>query len=129
MLKFFFYIVNVIFIILYIYPGSIFGLVFYNNLDKQPNLTRDFSFNFIQLSSNHIYSFLLISIFGFLIFWNKNRNSILIYLFSISIILEIFHFYIPKRSFEFSDLGGNFFGIIIAFILFKTFLYVKKIFF
>tara|TARA_Y100001958_G_scaffold159535_1_gene161520 strand:+ start:1036 stop:1254 length:219 start_codon:yes stop_codon:yes gene_type:complete len=69
---------------------------------------------------------LFLSIFGFIIFLKKNKKSILIYLFSISVILEIFHLFIPKRSFELSDLTGNILGVILAFTLFNTYSYVKK---
>ena len=42
-------------------------------------------------------------------------NSLLILL---SIILEILHYFIPERSFEFSDLFGNLIGVIIVIIIF-----------
>ena len=39
-----------------------------------------------------------------------------IYLILLSIILELFHYIIPDRTFEFPDLFGNFLGVIIIII-------------
>ena len=47
-----------------------------------------------------------------------------IYLISLSIILEILHYFIPERSFEFSDLFGNLVGVIIVLII--SYLYKKN---
>ena len=41
-----------------------------------------------------------------------------IYLVLLSIILEILHYFIPERSFEFPDLFGNLIGVIIVIIIF-----------
>ena len=43
------------------------------------------------------------------------------YLILLSIILEILHYFIPERSFEFSDLFGNLGGVIIVMIIFNFF--------
>ena len=72
MIKFFsnnkiiFYFINFFFIILYIYPGSLIGLILYQDIKMQPQITP----NFI-ISSNHFYVFLLISIIGFLSFYKS----------------------------------------------------------
>ena len=50
--KFIFYLANVFLIILYIYPGSILGYVIYDDLQIQPQITRDFI-----VSTNHVYAF------------------------------------------------------------------------
>ena len=121
MLKNLFHIFNFILITLYLYPGSIFGYIFYRSLDKQPQLTPDL----FSVSSNHVYTFLLLSTIGVLSF--KNLRKITIYLISISIILELFHLIIPKRSFQFSDLFGNLVGVIIPLTLVMTYnLWRKK---
>ena len=76
----------------------------------QPQITPDF-----LISSNHFFVFVLISIIGFLSFIKlKQINFLIIYLIILSIALEIFHFIIPNRSFEWSDLFGNLFGVIIV---------------
>ena len=85
--KVIFYIINVLLIILYLYPGSLLGWIIYDNKSIQPQITPDF-----VISSNHFYVFMIISIIGFLTYDNSKINILLIlYLISLSIILEIFH--------------------------------------
>ena len=56
---------------------------------------------------------------GFLTFRKNNQFIILsIYLIFLSIVLEVLQYFIPNRSFEFSDLFGNIAGVIIAIIIF-----------
>ena len=114
MIKFFskfkivFYSINFILIFLYIFPGSLLGLILYNNKKIQPQITPDF-----VVSSNHLYVFLFISVIGFLSFIKSEKSKYLItYLIFISIFLEILHLVIPERSFQWSDLFGNFLGVI-----------------
>ena len=122
MIKFFsnykiiFYSINVSLITLYLYPGSLFGVLVYNDNKIQPQITPDFF-----VSSNHLYVFLLVSAVGFLTFRNKNQTKNLItYLLLLSFILEILHLFIPERSFQISDLFGNFSGVVVV-------IFVKKI--
>ena len=123
--KIIFYFLNVILIFLYLFPGSLLGIIIYDNKNIQPQLTPDFF-----VSSNHFYVFTLISIIGFLSFIKKKHIRLLaIYLILLSIILEIFHLIIPGRSFEWSDLLGNLLGVfivIISNILIKKYGYFKK---
>ena len=128
MIKLFFYLVNLIFIVFYLYPGSILGKIIYGDFKRQPQLTNDFHFNIVDISSNHLYTFILISFFGLYIYFNKYKNLITIYLLLISIILEILHIIIPNRSFQFSDLIGNFLGVFIVLILFHIYFYAKNFF-
>ena len=115
--KLFFYLCNFILIILYLFPGSILGLFLYNDASLQPQITT----NFI-VSSNHVYAFLILSFVGFFTYKNIDQFRFLsIYLIFLSIILEIFHYFIPERSFEFTDLFGNFVGVIIVIIIFYFF--------
>ena len=58
MAKLFFHILNILLFIVYLYPGSILGLLLYGNINKQPQLTKDFIFSFSEISSNHIYAFI-----------------------------------------------------------------------
>ena len=60
LIKILFFIINILLIIFYIYPGSIFGCFFYSDCSIQPQLTKDFI-----ISSNHFYVFLVISLYGF----------------------------------------------------------------
>ena len=123
--KFIFFIFNFVLIFFYLFPGSILGWIIYNDPSSQPQITR----NFI-VSSNHVYAFLTLSIIGFLTYKNKNNKiKLFIYLIVLSVVLEIFHFFIPKRSFEFSDLFGNLLGVLIMVIinqLIKKYEYYKN---
>ena len=110
-LKIIFYIANIILITLYIFPGSILGWILYGNAGLQPQITSDF-----VVSSNHVYAFMLLSTLGYIAYKKENLNLIFIYLFSISILLEIFHIFIPNRGFEFSDLFGNILGVLLLYL-------------
>ena len=57
--KFIFYFCNFILIFLYLFPGSILGWLFYNNLSQQPQITSDFYFSNLKISTNHVYAFLI----------------------------------------------------------------------
>jgi glycopeptide antibiotics resistance protein len=118
-----FHISNILLIVLYLYPGSIMGWLLYNNIQKQPQITSDH----VLFSSNHIYAFLIISILGLFSYYSKNIKILFLYLFSISIFLELLHYVIPQRSFELKDLFGNFFGVLIIFLVFNIYKFFKKI--
>ena len=108
--KIIFYLINVLLIFLYLFPGSLPGLVMYNDKRIQPQITPDFI-----ISSNHFYVFFLISVIGFLSFMKGNQiKSLIVYLVILSIFLEIFHIIIPERSFQWSDLFGNLSGVVIV---------------
>ena len=108
--KIIFYSINFFLIFLYLFPGSLLGLALYNDINTQPQITPDFI-----ISSNHFYVFMLVSIVGFLTFIKLEQTKyLMIYLISLSIILELFHIIIPARSFQWSDLFGNFSGIVIV---------------
>ena len=119
MIKFFsnnkiiFYLMNFLLIFLYLFPGSLIGWLFYGNIKKQPQITSDFI-----ISSNHFYVFIIISIIGFFTFIKiKQVKNLIIYLILLSLILEIFHLFIPERSFQWSDLFGNLFGVLIVILM------------
>jgi len=117
-----FYSANIILIILYLFPGSILGCFLYNDCYIQPQITRDFI-----ISSNHVYAFVLLSSLGVLSFHNtKKINFLSVYLFLLSIFLELFHIIIPNRGFEMSDLFGNIVGVILVILIYKIVIrYVK----
>ena len=123
-LDLFFKISNFIIVILYLYPGSILGWILYGNLKLQPQLTGDFLF----LSSNHFYTFLILSSIAVLSYSNNSKklNYMFLYLFSISIILELAHIVIPNRSYQFEDLIGNITGVIVSYILIKFYEFVRR---
>ena len=113
MTKIIFHILNIIFVFLYIYPGSLLGFLIYKDISKQPQISVDF----FALSSNHVYAFLLLSTLG-LISYIKNLKIIILYLILSSICLELLHLFIPNRLFQFSDLFGNIIGVIFSILIF-----------
>ena len=114
--KIIFYFFNFCLIFLYVFPGSLIGFLLYGDIRFQPQITPDFI-----VSSNHFYVFILLSVIGLLSFNKFNQTKILIiYLVVLSIILEIFHLLIPERSFQWQDLFGNIFGVIVV-------IFIKKI--
>ena len=115
--KVIFYFMNFCLIFLYIFPGSLLGIVFYGDKKIQPQITPDF-----YISSNHFYVFVLISTIGLMSFIKAKQIKYLIYyLVFISIILEIFHLFVPGRTFQWSDLFGNMAGVLIV-IFFNNFI-------
>ena len=112
-----FYVLNIILIIFYLYPGSILGCLLYNDCYIQPQLTRNF-----LVSSNHFYVFFILSVIGFLSF-SKDLKKISYYLILSSILLELLHIIIPNRGFEVADLLGNILGVLLSLILFKLFIF------
>ena len=119
MIKFFssykivFYSLNLSLIFLYLFPGSLIGQVFYGSKEIQPQITPDFI-----ISSNHFYVFILVSLIGFLTFIRENQVKILtIYLFLISLVLELLHLIIPHRTFQWSDLFGNLIGVVVVILI------------
>ncbi len=117
--KIFFHFINILFIIFYIYPGSIFGYLIYGDLSKQPQVTPDFYF-----SSNHVYALFIVSFLGLIS--NTNKKFYTIYFIFLSIFLELSHIIIPNRSFQFEDLFGNILGVIISIIIIKIYYYLEK---
>jgi len=122
-----FYSVNIILITLYLFPGSILGCFLYYNCYKQPKITSDLIIIDLIISSNHVYAFALLTSLGVFAFYNtKKINFLIIYLFLLSIILELFHIIIPVREFEMSDLFGNLVGVILVIFIYKIVIrYVK----
>ena len=118
--KIIFYLSNFILILLYLFPGSLIGCYLYDDCNLQPQITRDYI-----ISSNHLYAFAILSLIGFFTYKNSKKTQYLaIYLIVISIFLELFHNFIPERSFEYPDLFGNLAGVIIVIIVF----YLLKIY-
>ena len=119
MIKFFnnykiiFYILNLSLIFLYLFPGSLIGQVLYGSRKIQPQITPDF-----VVSSNHFYTFFLISVIGFFTFKKINQKKSLIkYLIFLSIVLELLHLLIPQRTFQWSDFFGNLIGVLVVILI------------
>jgi len=122
--KILFNIINTIFIVLYVYPGSILGFVVYGEFNKQPQLTSDFFSS--SVSSNHVYAFLVLSLLGLIAYYKSKKLLILNYLILGAIILEVLHLVIPNRSFQYSDLFGNIVGVLLSVLLFNIYNFWRK---
>ena len=113
-LRILFHILILILIILSLYPGSILGFLLYGDFKLQPQFTKDF----LYISSQHLYVYLLVSALGFFSYLRDEKfNLVVIYLFFLSIILEVAHLVISERSFQIKDLTGNILGVLIAYII------------
>ena len=116
--KYLFYFSFIFLLILYLFPGSLIGYFLYGNLAKQP----DFISNPIGNSINHLVFFFYLGVLGF-IFRSDQRRFInsFSFLFLISIILELLHYFIPNRAFELNDLYANSLGVLLAYFILKLF--------
>ena len=117
-----FHVSNIGLILNYLYPGSILGWLLYGDKQKQPQLTSDF----LLFSSNHVYAFLVLSFLGLISYYKNKVKILFLYLFFISIFLELSHIIIPIRTFQYRDLTGNFLGFFLIFILFYLYKFFKK---
>ena len=122
LLKYSYYFSLLIFFILYLFPGSLIGYFLYGNLGQQPDLIP----NPIGTSINHLISFVFLSSWAFIVRVREKKfiNSFQ-FLFFISILLEILHYFIPNRAFEFYDLFANFIGVILAYLFIKLIIKIK----
>ena len=128
-LKFIFYISVLFLIIISLYPGSLFGMLFYGDSRVQPNLALN---PFFTLLPRHLYTigsiinhfiiYFCISIFGLCLYLrNRNFQKLVYGLFFLSIVLEVLQFVAPKRAFEIFDLSANFAGVLVAYCLIKIY--------
>ena len=122
-LKYLFYFSFIVLLILYLFPGSLIGYFLYGNFGKQPDLIS----NPIGTSINHLVFFFYLSILAFIDQRNRKKfiNSFS-FLFFISIILELLHYFIPNRAFELRDLYANGLGVILAYLMLKIFRKIKE---
>jgi hypothetical protein len=122
-LRILFHILILILIILSLYPGSILGFLLYGDFKLQPQITKDF----LYISSQHLYVYLLVSALGFFSYLRDEKfNLVVIYLFFLSIILEVTHLVISERSFQIEDLTGNILGVLIGYRIVLIYNFWKK---
>ena len=113
-LRILFHISTLLLIIFSLYPGSILGFMLYGDFKSQPQITEDF----LYISSAHLYVYLFVSMLGFFSYLRDRKfKLVVIYLFFLSIILEVSHFIISERSFQIPDLVGNILGVLIVYIV------------
>ena len=122
-LKFIFHISVLFLIIISLYPGSLLGYLLYGDLGQQPNLVD----NPFGTTINHFISYICVSLLGFFLYLKAENFKKLVYaMFSLSVILELFHFIIPNRSFQLGDLIGNILGVVVAYSVLKIYLFFDK---
>jgi len=122
-LRILFHIFTLFLIIFSLYPGSILGFLLYGDFRLQPQITKDF----LYISSQHLYIYLLVSALGFFSYLRDRKfKLVVIYLFFLSIILEVSHLVISERSFQTSDLASNILGVLIAYIVVLIYKFWKK---
>ena len=117
-LKYIFHFSVFFLIIASLYPGSLFGYLFYGDWSRQPDLIK----NPFGTTINHFIFYLYVSLLGFFLYLtNRNFKKLVYIMFVLSIVLEVFHFIVPNRSFQFADLIGNILGVLVAFFLVKIY--------
>jgi glycopeptide antibiotics resistance protein len=123
LLEYSYYFSLIILFILYLFPGSLLGYFLYSNLGQQPDLIS----NAIGTSINHLIFFFYLSTLG-LIFRLRDKKFLnsFSFLFSLSIFLELSHWIIPNRAFEYYDLFANSLGVAIAYLLINIFSRLKN---
>ena len=114
MVEYLYYFSLAVLFILYLFPGSLVGYFLYGNLGHQPNIIS----NPIGTSINHLFFFIYLSTLGLTSRLRKKKliNSFQ-FLICISIILELFHWIIPNRAFEYYDLLANLLGVLLVIII------------
>ena len=122
-LKSIFHISVLFLIIISLYPGSLLGYLLYGDWGQQPNLIK----NPFGTTINHFIYYFYVSLLGFFLYSRSENFTKLVYgLFFLSVILELFHFIIPNRSFQLGDLIGNILGVVVAYSVLKIYLFFNK---
>ena len=122
-LKSIFHISVLFLIIISLFPGSLLGYLLYGDWGQQPNLIK------IPFGTtiNHFIYYFYVSLLGFFLYLRSENFTKLVYgLFFLSVILELFHFMIPNRSFQLGDLIGNILGVVVAYSVLKIYLFFNK---
>ena len=123
-LKFIFHISILLLIIISLYPGSLLGYLLYGDWGQQPNLVK----NPFGTTINHFIYYIYVSLLGFFLYIRAENFQKLVYtLFFLSVILELFHFIIPNRSFQLGDLVSNILGVAVAYSVVKIYLFFYKL--
>ncbi len=122
-LKYIFHFSVLFLIVISLWPGSLLGFLFYGDWEQQPNLVE----NPLGTTINHFIYYTYLSLLGFFIYLkNENFKKLVYGLFFLSITLELLHFIIPNRAFQLADLLSNIFGVMVAYLVIKIYLFVNK---
>ena len=107
-------------LILYLFPGSLIGYLFYGDFSRQPDIIP----NPLGTSINHTLAFFYLSILGLISYMRGTSfKQTLIFLVVVSLVLELSHLIIPNRSFQYLDLFANLLGTLLAIVI--IFLYKR----
>ena len=121
--KYIFHFSALFLIVISLWPGSLLGFLFYGDWGLQPNLVK----NPFGTTINHFIYYFYLSLLGFFIYLkNENFKKLVYGLFFLSIALELLQFIIPNRSFQLVDLLGNIFGVMVAYLVIKIYLFIGK---
>ena len=121
--KYIFHFSALFLIVISLWPGSLLGFLFYGDWGLQPNLVK----NPFGTTINHFIYYTYLSLLGFFIYLkNENFKKLVYGLFFLSIALELLQFIIPNRSFQLADLLGNIFGVMVAYLVIKIYLFIGK---
>ncbi len=122
--KFIFHISILFLIIISLWPGSLLGFLLFGDWQLQPNVIE----NSYGTTINHFISYFYVSFLGFAIYLkNENFKKLVYGLFFLSIILELFHFLIPNRTFQLQDLFANIIGVTVAYFVIKIYLFFNRL--
>ena len=123
-LKYIFHFSVLFLIIISLWPGSLLGFLFYGDWGQQPNLVE----NPLGTAINHFIYYIYLSLLGFFIYLkNENFKKLVYGLFFLSITLELLHLILPNRSFQLTDLLGNIFGVTVAYLVIKIYLFFGRL--
>jgi len=134
-LKLFFYFSLLLLVIVSLFPGSLVGLLVFDDIGRSPNLVDNpiyqvLPIDYYNISAviNHFAFFFFTSTLGFSIYYKKHNFQKLVYIiFSLSIFLEVIQVVIPNRAFEIYDVSANFAGVLFAYLIIKIYkFYIKK---
>ena len=118
-----FHVSTLFLIVISLWPGSLLGFLFYGDWSQQPDLIK----NPFGTTINHFIYYIYVSLLGFFLYAKTENFEKLVYaLFFLSVILELFHFITPNRSFQLGDLIGNILGVTVAYSAIKIYLFFKS---
>ena len=116
--------ISVLFLIIFsLWPGSLFGYLFYGDWSQQSNLIKPP----LGATIEHFIYYTYLSLLGFFIYSKTGNFKKIVYgLFFLAIILELLQVVVPNRAFQLVDLIGNISGVIVAYLIIKIYLFFNK---
>tara|TARA_B100000575_G_C23082240_1_gene623561 strand:+ start:391 stop:783 length:393 start_codon:yes stop_codon:yes gene_type:complete len=121
-IKYLYYIIFALLIILYLFPGSLIGFFIYSDFERQPELISISTGTFL----NHTIYFFVLTFIALSARTKYNYVFTNLYLiFLLAIFLEFLHNFIPNRAFELYDLLANVFGVSLGLTFFKIIKWIR----